>query len=370
MDNLSCSTPRPSGVDSLLDGDNSWEKTSLLFFAINILEAEHKISGSVDHLGQTIIYAEELTKVLAAEQTPLHYGPTTATAMELLMGLLEQKMDQKSGINHLTKLIEAARAHLELVAPAKPPTTLGRLGIACAQHYHLTEDRDILLEAIKNLQLYLKKAEDSDVASTMGKAAQVLDPNQARSPGPGSSNDYCHSRPHESDGSKSPQKLYLSARLAVVKCLQEAYRIEREVDILNQLIFECDYSLKVFSSGSHHREIQQILKFAIMQRYFRRTASDGEPQQFSPIGLSPTAEVPPTVISDISAHPTSPTPSISESLYNTHKLSQWSKEFRLLKLHPGKQNDPIICTLEVSDLDADPAYDVSLFPNTLEASRD
>jgi len=370
MDNQSCSTPRPPGVDSLLDGDNSWEKISLLFFVINILEAEHRISGSVDYLDQAIVYAEELTKVLAAQQTQLHCGPTAATAMELLMELLERKMDQKSGINHLTKLIEAARAHLELVAPAKPSTTLGKLGIVCAQHYHLTEDRDILLEAIENLQQYLKKADDSDVvASPVGEAAQVLDPSQARSPGPGSSNEYCHSRPNETDGSKSPQGLYLSARLAVVKCLQEAYRIEKEADILNQLIFECDYSLKVFSSsGSHHREIQQILNFAIMQRYFRRTASDLEPQQFSPTGVSPTAAVLPTVTSDMSAHPTSL--SISESLYNTHKLSQWRKEVRLLELHPGKQKDPIICTLEISDLDADPACDVSLFPNTLEASRD
>jgi len=315
MDNQSCSTPRPPGVDSLLDSDNSWEKIFLLFFVINILEAEHRISGSVDYLDQAIVYAEELTKVLAAQQTQLHCGPTAITAMELLIELLERKIDQKGGINHLTKLIEAARAHLELVAPAKPSTTLGKLGIACAQHYHLTEDRDILLEAIENLQLYLKKADDSDVVASP-EAAQVLDPNQARSPGPGSSNEYCHRRPHETDGSKSPQELYLSARLAVVKCLQEAYRIEKEADILNQLIFECDYSLKVFSSsGSHHREIQQILNFAIMQRYFRWTASDREPRQFSPAGVSPTAAVLPTVTSGMSAHPTSL--SISESLYNT-----------------------------------------------------
>jgi hypothetical protein len=147
------------------------------------LEAEHIISGSVDYLDQAIVYAEELT----AQHTQLHCGPTAATAMELLMELLEGEVDQKGGIHHLTKLIEAARAHLELVAPAKPSTTLGKPGIACAQHYHLSEDRDILLEAIENLQKYFKKADVSEVvALPVGEAAHVLDPNQERSPGPGS----------------------------------------------------------------------------------------------------------------------------------------------------------------------------------------
>jgi hypothetical protein len=126
-----------------------------------------------------------------------------------------------------------------------------------------------------------------------------------------------HRRPHEADGSKSSRELYLSARLAVVKCLQKAYRIKKDADILNRLIFEFDYSLKVF--WSQHSEIQQILNFAIMQRYFRRTASDREPQQFIPPGVSPTAAVLPTATRHVSAYPTSF--GTSESLYNTHQLS-------------------------------------------------
>ena len=66
MDGQSRSIPWPPRVESLLDGNDIWEKIPLLFFVVNIPAAEHRIVGSVDSLHHAIIYTEELTRLLVA----------------------------------------------------------------------------------------------------------------------------------------------------------------------------------------------------------------------------------------------------------------------------------------------------------------
>ncbi|TAQ84962.1 hypothetical protein B7494_g6713 [Chlorociboria aeruginascens] len=257
MDGRSRSTPWP--VELLLDGDGFWEKIPLLFFIVNNLAEEHRIFGSVNSLDQAIGYAKELTKVLATKQPQPPYESTTITAVKLLMILLERKIDKVIDIKRLTKLVAATKAHLELATPARPLSTLGTLGNACAQHYRLSKDHDILLEAIEYLQQYLNMVEKSDVdVSLVGEPDQALHLDQIRGPGPGpgSSDESNRWQSHKIDRLTKSREVYLDARLILVRCLEELYRAEKKVDVLNQLIFECDCSLKVFYlSRPYHFEI-------------------------------------------------------------------------------------------------------------------
>ncbi|RDW63603.1 hypothetical protein BP6252_11148 [Coleophoma cylindrospora] len=348
----------PASVESLLDDEESPEKILPLFLIVSRLASEHQVSGSVEILDRAIVFAERLVRLLETQQTPVPCIIPPATAAELLMMLFEQKMDATSDTDFFTKLIAAAKYHLELTAPDTPANTLGTLGYAYVQHYRLSNDHDILMEAIEYLQQYLDMTDETYLATlSEDETTEEYSSDEAQIPGREVADE-------TDDGQGHKSRLYLGARLNLVKCLEELYQTEKSVDNLNKLIFGSAYSLMIVSSAtSEYSEIQQILNYALMVAYFRQIepevdvahalSSISEPSDSTLINSA--APVRPTTENDISAQLGSL--SVSGNIYDAHKLYQGTSQVRVLDLHPGKEGDPIMCTLRVVDLDADAVYD-------------